>query len=59
MMLRMLEEIGGNIYSRSTRDSIFCTVDTLRYNVEKCVRMLSESVMHPLLEDSEIQELSV
>ena len=58
-MIRMLEDIGGNIYSRSSRDSIFCTVDTLRYNVEKCVRMLSESVMHPLLEDSEIQELSV
>ena len=59
MMIRMLEEIGGNIYSRSSRDNIFCTVDTLRYNVEKCVRMFSESIMRPLLEDSEIKELSV
>lgn len=45
--------------TRSGRDSIFYSVDTLRGNVEKCVQMLAESVMCPSLLDNEIEEASV
>ena len=56
---RSLEDIGANVITRSGRDSIFYSVDTLRGNVEKCVSMLAESVMCPRLMDDEIEEASV
>ncbi len=34
-------------------------VDTLRGNVEKCVSMFADTVMHPLLQTDEIEESSV
>ena len=58
-MRRSLEDIGANVITRSGRDSIFYSVDTLRGNVEKCVQMLAESVMCPSLLDNEIEEASV
>lgn len=58
-MNRMLEDIGATVISRSGRDSFFCSVDTLRSNVETCVRMFSDTVTNPLLDDSEIKEMGV
>ena len=58
-MRRSLEDIGANVITRSGRDSIFYSVDTLRGNVEKCVQMLAESVMCQSLLDNEIEEASV
>ena len=45
--------------TRSGRDSIMYIVDTLRGNVEKCVSMFADTVMHPLLQTDEIEESSV
>ena len=54
-----MEDIGANLITRSGRDSIMYIVDTLRGNVEKCVSMFADTVMHPLLQTDEIEESSV
>ncbi|KAK8809248.1 hypothetical protein WA171_000832 [Blastocystis sp. BT1] len=57
-MVKNLEDIGANLITRSGRDSIMYIVDTLRGNVEKCVSMFADTVMHPLLQTDEIEESS-
>ena len=54
--VRDLEDIGANLITRSGRDSIIYIADILRGNVEKCVNMFADTILHPRLLDEEIQE---
>ena len=56
---RDLEDIGANLITRSGRDSIMYSADILRGNVEKCVNMFADTILHPRLLDEEIQECNV
>ena len=57
--VRDLEDIGANLITRSGRDSIIYIADILRGNVEKCVNMFADTILHPRLLDEEIQECNV
>ena len=59
MMCRKKEEIGVFPASRSGRDCHFYVLDVLRNNVEKCVRLVAESVLCPKLLDEDIAEIQV
>ena len=59
LISRRLEDIGATVIKRSGRDCISFICETLRDNVEECVKLLSETITQPRLLDEEIQDASV